>query len=988
MPTATITPQAFIAKWRASTLKERSASQSHFIDLCALLGQPTPTDVDPEGTWFTFEKGASKLGGGEGWADVWRRSCFAWEYKGKHKDLNAAFKQLQLYAIALENPPLLVVSDMELIRIHTNFTNTVQEVHVITLDDLEKPEILKKLTWLFTDPERFRPGVTREAITEQAAEKFAGLAHSLRGKGHEPQRVAHFVNKLLFCMFAEDIEILPKGIFSKVLESGVKNPTTFEPMAKGLFAAMKTGGFFGADAIDWFNGGLFDDDDVLSLDKTELELALKAARLDWSDIEPSIFGTLFERGLDPAKRSMLGAHYTDRNSIIRIVEPVVLKPLLAEWEGIRAEIQILMDKCRTTASKGAATKARNDAMRLYEGFRQRLATVRVLDPACGSGNFLYLALLGLKDLEHLVIFEAERMGLPRAFPTVGPEAVMGIELNPYAAELARITIWIGQIQWMLRHGFGLAKDPILQKLEQIACRDALLNQDGTEATWPQAECIVGNPPFLGDKKMLSELGEDYATNLRKLYQGRVPGGADLVTYWFEKARAAIDAGGTRRAGFVTTNSIRGGANRKVLDRIRASGTIYDAWSDEPWVLDGAAVRVSLVAFAKEPPSTIHLDGLEVAEIFSDLTGRGHDGGHGVDFTQSKPLAQNSGIAFQGTTKTGAFDIPGDLARQWLRLPSNPNGRTNADVVKPWANGMDITRRPSDTWIIDFGCNMVEDDASLYEVPFEYVRKNVKDTRVGKTKGRADELWWQHQWSRPELRRKLSPLKRYIGTPRVAKHRLFAWLDKRVLPDCQVVTIARDDDTTFGILHSRFHELWALRLCTWMGVGNDPRYTPSTTFETFPFPEGMSPDNPPESFVDNPRAEAIAFAARRLVEQRDAWLNPPELVKRVPEVVSGYPDRIVPVDEQAAAELKKRTLTNLYNNKPQWLIKAHKALDDAVAAAYGWSVEISDDEALKKLLELNFQRQDSPSDSLPHSEASSSRPRPAKQRRAEGAENEA
>jgi type II restriction/modification system DNA methylase subunit YeeA len=958
MPTATLTPQAFVAKWRASTLKERSGSQSHFIDLCALLGQPTPTDVDPDGTWFTFEKGASKLGGGEGWADVWRRNCFAWEYKGKHKNLDAAFKQLQLYAIALENPPLLVVSDMEVIRIHTNFTNTVQEVHVIALDDIEKPETLKKLSWLFTDPERFRPGVTREAITEQAAEKFAGLAHSLRAKGHEPQRVAHYVNKLLFCMFAEDIEILPKGLFSKLLESGVKDPARFEPMAKGLFAAMKTGGYFGSDVIDWFNGGLFDDDDVLPMDKAELELALKAARLDWSDIEPSIFGTLFERGLDPAKRSMLGAHYTDRNSIMRIVEPVVLKPLLAEWEGTKAKIQVHMDKCRTAASKSAGTKALKDAMRLYEDFRQRLATVRVLDPACGSGNFLYLALLGLKDLEHLVIFEAERMGLPRAFPSVGPDAVMGIELNPYAAELARITIWIGQIQWMLRHGFGLAKNPILQKLEQIACRDALMNEDGSEAAWPHAECIVGNPPFLGDKKMLAELGDDYATRLRKLYLGRVPGGADLVTYWFEKARTAIEAGNSLRAGFVTTNSIRGGQNRKVLDRISEMGNIFDAWSDEPWVLDGAAVRVSLVCFAKVSPTQRRLDGFLVANIFSDLTGQGEGDVYAVDLTQAKTLKENAGVSFIGTQKNGAFDIPGDVARAWLKLPSNPNGRPNSDVVKPWSNGMDVTRRSSDTWIIDFGVDTSEDDASLYEAPYEYLNANVRPVRAKNRDARVARLWWLHEKARGDMRRGLDGLPRFIVTPIVAKHRIFVWMDARVLPDKQLTVIARADDTTLGILHSRFHELWALRLCTWLGVGNDPRYTPSTTFETFPFPEGLTPNIPSANFADDLRAQAIAAAARRLVEQRDAWLNPSELVKRMPEVVAGLPDRVVPVDEVAAVTLKKRTLTNLYNERPQWLVKAHKVLDDAVASAYGWPQDIDDDDALARLLALNLQRQGS------------------------------
>jgi len=330
-----MTPQQFINKWRSSTLKESAAAQEHFIDLCRLVGQQTPAEADPDGSWFTFEKGAAKTGGGEGWADVWRRGCFAWEYKGKRKDLNAAFAQLQRYAIALENPPLLVVSDMDTIIIHTNFTNTVQQIHTIALEEIERPETLNLLRRLFTDPESFRPGVTREAVTAQAAEAFASLAQRLRDQGHDGHRVAHFINKLLFSMFAEDIGLLPSGLFTRILETSAKRPDQFVPMVKGLFSAMQGGGYFGADAIEWFNGGLFDDDDTLPMDEVAARLALKAARLDWSDIEPSIFGTLFERGLDPSKRSQLGAHYTDRQSIMRIIIPVVVEPLVAEWESVR-----------------------------------------------------------------------------------------------------------------------------------------------------------------------------------------------------------------------------------------------------------------------------------------------------------------------------------------------------------------------------------------------------------------------------------------------------------------------------------------------------------------------------------------------------------------------------------------------------------------------------------------------------------------------------
>ena len=948
---ASISAKDFIARWRASKLTERSASQSHFNDLCEVLGEPKPTDVDPDGTWYTFERGAKKTGGGDGWADVWKKGHFAWEYKGKHKDLDAALRQLKLYADALDNPPLLIVSDMETIRIHTNFTNSVVDVRVINLNDLDMPDTIRVLKWVFTDPERLRPGTTRDAITQQAADGFAGLAERLRDRGHNPQRVAHFVTKLLFCMFAEDIEILPKGLFLKILENGAKDPARFEPMAKTLFQAMQTGGFFGADAIDWFNGGLFDDDDILLLDKQDLDQVLRVARLDWSDIEPSIFGTLFERGLDPDKRSQLGAHYTDRQSIMRIVEPVVLRPLWAEWEATKADIATMLMKANSAKAKGAATKARNEALLKYDRFRQRLADFRVLDPACGSGNFLYLSLLGLKDLENKVILDAEAMSLPRAFPLVGPQCVLGIELNPYAAELARVTIWIGQIQWMLRHGWGLDKHPILQKLDQIANRDALLNGDGTEGEWPHADVIVGNPPFLGNRLLIAGLSESYMTNLRSAYRGRVPDGADLVTYWFEKARARVEAGAAG-AGLVATNSIRGGRSRKVLDRILESCDIFEAWSDEPWVLEGASVRVSLICFRGKgwPGEGASLNGKRVDSIFADLTATAEK--QGVDLTTARKLPQNLGVCFQGTVKSGSFDVPGPIARSWLTSPLNPNGRGNREVVKPWMNGMDLVGRPSDKWVVDFG-RRDEADASLFESPFAHVLANVKPQRANVRRQQYRNKWWLFAEAQSRLMSGIAASGRYIATPMVSKHRVFVFLDSRIVPDHQLAAIGRNDETLFGILHSRFHQSWALRLGT--SLVDRPRYTPTSTFETFPFPEGLTPDRLAAEYFDDPRAIEIAAAARRLNELREAWLNPPDLVKRVPEVVAGYPDRVVPVDEAAAQELKKRTLTNLYNQRPQWLAKAHQALDTAVAAAYGWEPDISDEEALRRLLALNVER---------------------------------
>ena len=319
--------QEFIAKWRASELKESSAAHEHFIDLCRLLGEPTPAEDDPSGTRYCFERGARKDTGGRGWADVWKRHCFAWEYKGKHKDLDAAFNQLRQYALALENPPLLIVSDMARFRIYTNWTNSVSVRHEFALEDLADAAVRDKLKWAMSDPERLRPGESRQALTERAATAFAALAQALRGRGHDPQQVAHFVNRLVFCMFAEDVGLLPEDMFTRMLEHARRRPEDFAAMARELFGAMAAGGRIGFETVAWFNGGLFDSDDALALTRAEIETTLKAAALDWSEIDPSILGTLFERGLDPAKRSQLGAHYTDRDKIMQIIEPVVTRPL-------------------------------------------------------------------------------------------------------------------------------------------------------------------------------------------------------------------------------------------------------------------------------------------------------------------------------------------------------------------------------------------------------------------------------------------------------------------------------------------------------------------------------------------------------------------------------------------------------------------------------------------------------------------------------------
>ncbi len=957
-----MTPHEFIRKWRNVELKERTASQSHFNDLCALLGVPDPIAADPVGEWFTFEKGATKTGGGEGWADVWRRGCFAWEYKGPRKDLDRAFAQLLQYSVALENPPLLIVSDMDRIRLHTNWTNTVQEVHEWTLEDLVDASARDRLRQAFTAPEAFKPAKTRQALTEETAREFAGLAQRLRERGNEAHQVAHFVNRLVFCMFAEDVGLLPDNLFTRMLERSRAKLETFVSNAEMLFGAMATGGAVGFETVDWFNGGLFDDSHALPVTDDDIEDLLRAARRDWSMIDPSILGTLFERGLDPAKRSQLGAHYTDRAKIEMIVRPVIVEPLEAEWRGTLAKITALVesapkrtaDRLLTPIERRRAERAVAEAQAIHSAFIERLARFRVLDPACGSGNFLYVALRALKDIEHRANLDAEALGLARGFPRVGPECVLGIELNPYAAELARVSVWIGEIQWMRRNGFDAARNPILRPLETIECRDAVLDENGTRAAWPESDVVVGNPPFLGGKRLRDALGDGYVGRLFTAYADRVPPEADLVTYWVAKAWTATVSARAGRVGLVTTNSVRGGANRRVLAPVADAGGFFAAWGDQPWTVDGAAVRVSLLAFAAQAAIAPLLDGHPVERINADLTGAASD------LTKAARLPENAGVAFMGDTKGGAFDVPGALAREWLALPLNPNGRPNADVLRPWVNGMDVTRRPSDKWVVDFGWTMTEKEAALYEMPFAYIAEHVRPERVENRREMYARNWWRHVEPRPGMWRAVGGLPRVLVTPEVAKHRIFAWLTMPIIPDHKLQVFARSDNTTFGILQSGIHAAWATAVGSWHGVGNDPRYTIGTCFLTFPFPEGLTPNIPAAAYADLPAAQAISAAAARLNELRENWLNPADLVVRASEVVPGYPDRLLPRNAEAATDLKKRTLTNLYNARPQWLANAHAALDAAVADAYGWGDDhragaLTDDEILGRLFRLNQAR---------------------------------
>ena len=613
-----MTPEQFIANWKHSDLNERQGAHIHFIGLCDLLGVPKPTGNSLMDQGYGFEINVDKTGGGGGYADAWKRNCFAWEYKSPGKDLGEALKQLRLYASDLENPPLLIVSDMRRIELHTNWTNMVQEKHVLQLEDLADPRVRQKLKWAFDEGsvEHLKPQRSAYATTEEVAEKFVTIAQNLRDRrlqiapnvdeGQFAEKVAHFINRMVFCMFAEDVDLLPNHEFEKMLERSLADPSYFQGRAESLFNAMaKKHGLHGNTRIEWFNGGLFDDSTALPLTTEDIRIAWAAAKEnDWSEINPSIMGTLFERGLDPSKRSQLGAHYTDAEKIMMIVRPVIIEPLLREWAEVRGQIEAQFSKAkdakeaRPSANANAARfyqgqrqreeSARREARRLMDTWIERLVSFRVLDPACGSGNFLYLALKALKDVEYRTNFEFEE--LSRAYdipigifvPSVGPECVKGIEINSFAAELARVSVWIGEIQWMREKNFGVSKDPILKPLETIQCRDALLNDDGTEAEWPEADVIIGNPPFVAARDMVPEIGEDYTEQVRKTFSPWIEGGVDFVCYWFVKASKELEAERVERVGLVCTNSVPRSVSRKAIDLIVRSGHIYNAVSNMLW----------------------------------------------------------------------------------------------------------------------------------------------------------------------------------------------------------------------------------------------------------------------------------------------------------------------------------------------------------------------------------------------------------------------
>jgi hypothetical protein len=1053
-----MTVAEFKKKWARYQGKESAAYQEHFIDLCHILGQPTPVEADPSGNdFFCFQKRVVKNAHllnvehpdrgdptEHGFADVWKKDCFGWEYKGKKKSLQIAYDQLEEYRDALYNPQLLIVCDFDRYIIRTNFNGTVPDIHEFTHDQIDRPENWRKLLAAFENPEFLKPQRTTAQVTQELAEKFAKVARSLHQREsaeladahtraevnvaqRKSLRIARFLNRLIFCFFAEDTDLLPGNLFSELAKTAVSDPRHLSQALESLFRTMATGGMFGAHKIRHFNGHLFEDATVFDLNEEERGILADASEADWQYVEPSIMGTLFARGLDPDQSAALGAQFTGRDDIVTIVEPVLMAPLRREWAELQASL----------LSTPKRSKARPGDRARLEAFLKKLRKLVVMDPACGSGNFLYVSLQMLLDLEKEVITFAATLNLD-FMPEVGVHQLRAFEINPYAYELAQVTVQIGYLQWRRDNGFKNDRTPILQNLDGFQNEDALLvphfhNKARTlkeaqadehkadtslkfytERQWPQCDVLVGNPPFLGGKLLRRELGGSYVEALFGTFGNRVRPEADLCCYWFEKARRLIEQSKCKRAGLLATQGIRGGANRETLKRIKEAGDIFFAVSDRNWVLAGANVHVSMIGFDDGSETLRSLDGKPVEQINPNLTAT-------TNVTTAKELKTNLGVAFMGTTKGGFFDISESLALDLLRAP-NPHGKPNSDVVVPWVNGMDLTQRPSGTWIIDYGVGLSQANAAHYQSPFEHVRKNVKSEREKNNRESYCRLWWQHVEARPAMRTVLAGLERFLCTTRVSKHRLFVWLQAPTLPDSATFAFARADDFFFGVLQSHVHEVWARAQGTQVRERESGfRYTPTTCFETFPFPFAsdleaptLKPTEPDRTYAENLAAKnyfmgkeepppygsrrekarpspsalsthsaildqyraATATAAQELNDLRERWLNPPEwTVERILEFPGSadgpwscyvvnpdqngictvrYPRR-EPRDADCDAQLKQRTLTNLYNERPAWLDFAHKRLDAAVAGAYGWPADLTDEQILERLLALNLER---------------------------------
>jgi len=1025
----------FIASWSKSGAAERSNYQGFLYELCDVIGvpRPEPAQADSARNAYVFEHPVRFDEGTTRFIDLYRRGAFVLEAKqgsdreeredetglrlpkrarrgtavrgtaGWDDAMLAARGQAEMYARNLpetdELPPFLVVVDVgHSIELYADFARAGKTYtafpdassHRIHLRDLADPKIRKRLRLVWTNPLELDPSRKSARVTREVASRLAELARSFERSGHEPQRVAHFLMRCLFTMFAEDVGLLPKASFTTLLKGRRGKLDTFVGMLGSLWETMDKGGFSPIleRKVLRFNGELFADGEALPVTEAQLELLIHAAEANWESVEPAIFGTLLERALDPVERHKLGAHYTPRAYVERLVLPTIIEPLRDDWEAARA--------AAVTLARGGKMK---EARAEVQTFLNRLCSVTVLDPACGTGNFLYVTLEHLKRLEGEVRdvlrgFGEMQEGFEGLGRTVDPHQLLGIELNPRAAAIAELVLWIGYLQWHFRtFGERMPAEPIIKAFHNIECRDAVLaydraepvlDDDGNPVTrwdgrttkphpvtgkevpdefaqiaelryvnprkadeWPKADFIVGNPPFIGASKLREALGDGYATAIRKAYS-ELNESCDFVMYWWDRAAHLLRGGGVERFGFITTNSLRQTFNRRVIEphlSAKDPVSLIFAIPDHPWVdsADGAAVRIAMtVADSGSLEGDLYRVVAEtpLADGASELVLSGRRGlihadltiGANVAAVQSLRASQE--LTCPGVKLHGAgFIVTPDEAEK-LGL-----GRVAGleNHIHLYRNGRDLTATARNVMVIDlYGLTAEQVRTSFPEV-YQHLFDQVKPERDLNNRPTYRENWWIFGEPRGKFRPALKGLPRYITTVETMKHRVFMFFDASILPDNTLINFAFDDAYHLGVLSSRAHVVWALAAGGRLGVGNDPRYNKTRCFETFPFPE------PSTDVVSRIRQLAEDLDAHR---KRQQALHPELTMTDMYNVL----EKLRSGEALSAKEkvIHEQGLVSV-------LKQIHDDLDAAVFEAYGWPGTLTDDEILTRLVALNAER---------------------------------
>jgi hypothetical protein len=921
--------ETFIARWSGREGGQERANYALFLtELCDLLGvpHPEPAHATREANDYVFERVVNFSDGAYGRIDLYKRGCFVLEAKqsrvkgaakaiagqddffaaeetdGRRGRADRAWDVLMLnarrqaedYARALpaahDWPPFILVCDVgHCIEVFADFTGKGRNYTQfpdrkgfrVYLEDLRDEQVRDRLRLIWTKPQALDPTRIAAEATRGIARRLAEVSRSLEARGIEPQRVAHFLMRCLFTMFAEDVGLLPKESFKQLLERCRERPNNFARMVGQLWEAMNSGGFAYALEADVkrFNGAFFRNATALELEREEIGELLEAAKANWRSVEPAIFGTLLEQALDAKERRRLGAHYTPRAYVERLVVATLIEPLREDWRNVLGAAQRLQD-----ADK------RQEAIAVVRAFHDTLTKTRVLDPACGTGNFLYVAMELMKRLEGEVLEAlanlggAETLALDRT--GVDPHQFLGIEVNPRAAAIAELVLWIGYLQWHFRTRSEPPAEPILRAFRNIECRDAVLTWDGAPVPavaggretypnarrpdWPQAEFIIGNPPFIGGKDIRSRFGDGYTETLWRVNKP-VNNSADFVMYWWDRAAELLTRKGSvlRRFGFVTTNSITQVFQRRVIERhltTKEPISLLMAIPDHPWTKatrDAAAVRIAMTVAApgkhdgvlREVVSEAGLDTDEPEIVFAEREGRiNADLTVGVDVSATKPLKANEGLCSPGVKLHGDGFIITPPEAEHLGLGRHDGLERH---IREYRNGRDLTAHSRGAMVIDLFGLEAEELRQRYPELYQHLLQAVKPERDKNNRAAYRQNWWIFGEPRRELRLALAGLDRYIATVETTKHRVFQFLDAPILPDNMLIAIALDDPFHLGALSSRPHVVWALAAGGWLGIGNDPRYSKSCCFDPFPFPDPV-----PDALKDRIRAAAEELDATR------------------------------------------------------------------------------------------------------------------------------